>query len=142
MRILFIRNPVVGWMYDHICNEAEVTTPAEKLFMSDCGVHSGNSPSHHMSHGRFRWCNHTTPSLAEARTSGVCNGVHRAPLDGDCDNCFNTDPNGCFHQTPRYRHNEGTNVLYMDWHVKWKKKGTLHWGKEMFMDWHPDHPWY
>jgi prepilin-type processing-associated H-X9-DG protein len=143
MRILFIRNASVGTLVDHMCNEAEVPAPADKLFMSDCGVHAGNSPSHHMSNSRARWCGHTTPSVTEALESGLCNGVHRAPLNADCDNCYAEDAgNSCFSQIPRYRHNEGVNILYMDWHAKWKKKGSLRWAQEGYMEWHPNHPWY
>ncbi|MCS6860301.1 MAG: DUF1559 domain-containing protein [Abditibacteriales bacterium] len=142
LRILFIRNPSIGWMYDHICNESEVTTPAEKLFITDCGTWPWGAPQHHLSHSRFRWCNHTTPPIAQALTSPLCNGVHQPPLNADCDDCTGTDPPNCYAQIPRYRHHEGVNVLFMDWHVKWRKKGTLHWGKELFMEWHPDHPWY
>ena len=142
-RIWFIRNSQYSWIVDHVCHEAEVTKPAEKLFISDCGVWAWGSPHHHMSHARFRWCNHTVPSIDEALTSPLCNGVHLPPLNADCDDCRASDGGQtCFVQIPRYRHLEFTNVLFADWHVKARKKGTLHWGREIFMEWHPNHPWY
>jgi prepilin-type N-terminal cleavage/methylation domain-containing protein/prepilin-type processing-associated H-X9-DG protein len=142
LRVLFIRNAVNGNLIDHMCNESEVQTPADKLFLADCGVHAWGSPSHDMTHSVYRWCNHQTPTLDEARVSGACNGVHTPPLNADCDACYDKDPRTCFSRLPRYRHNEGSNVLYMDWHAKWRRKGSLQFGKEMFMEWHPNHPWY
>lgn len=127
VRIVFIR--ASRFVISHICNEAEITTPATKIWMGDCGLSTlaRGAPHHHMSHWHFRWCNHTKlPDPETAAKHPLCVGVHQPPLDADCDDCFGTDPKGCFQQIPRYRHLEFSNLLFMDWHAKARRKGSLH----------------
>jgi prepilin-type N-terminal cleavage/methylation domain-containing protein/prepilin-type processing-associated H-X9-DG protein len=138
LRILFER--LADDSVPHTCSLSEITSPADKLLMADCGMQLGISPSHHMSHSPARWCNHQSLRAVQALASGDCNGVHQPPNSADCDDCTATDNFGgvrnCFSQIPRYRHQEGANVLFMDGHAKWRKKGTLQFGREMLPDWH------
>jgi prepilin-type N-terminal cleavage/methylation domain-containing protein/prepilin-type processing-associated H-X9-DG protein len=145
-RIDFIRDyvPAYNW-YDlvHVCSDAEVTAPAEKIFIGDCGAApEWGVPTHHMSMAHTRWCNHERlPDAATALAHPGCNGVHVPPLNADCDACDNTEPPRCYQQIPRYRHLETSNILFWDWHVKAMRKSRLHW-RNIYMDWHPNHPWY
>ncbi len=144
-RINFIRDWVAEYNWNdlvHVCSDAEVQNPAEKIFIGDCGFHALASPSHHMSMLHRRWCNHETRSGPEAVLADPgCNGVHTPPLDADCDMCDSTDPARCYHQIPRYRHLETSSILFWDWHVKAIRKSRLHW-RNIWMEWHANHPWY
>jgi prepilin-type N-terminal cleavage/methylation domain-containing protein/prepilin-type processing-associated H-X9-DG protein len=41
-----------------------------------------------------------------------------------------TPPTGCY-SMPRYRHHGGVNLTFVDGHVKWMRKGSLRWCRQI-----------
>jgi len=56
------------------------------------------------------------------------NGTGVGPTIADSDNV--TPPTGCL-SMPRYRHSGGANLTFTDGHVKWMRKGTLRWCRQI-----------
>jgi prepilin-type processing-associated H-X9-DG protein len=73
-----------------------------------------------------------TSTAAGMETREECwggeNGSGVAPTIRDDDNV--SPPEGCY-SMPRYRHHGGVNLTFVDGHVKWMRKGSLRWCRQI-----------
>jgi prepilin-type N-terminal cleavage/methylation domain-containing protein/prepilin-type processing-associated H-X9-DG protein len=71
-------------------------------------------------------------TAAQLETSEDCwggeNGNGIGPNIRDDDDV--TPPTGCY-SMPRYRHHGGVNLTFVDGHVKWMRKGSLRWCRQV-----------
>jgi prepilin-type N-terminal cleavage/methylation domain-containing protein/prepilin-type processing-associated H-X9-DG protein len=105
-----------GWSYamsNQIGGKAEavVTRPADVVaFAETVQVKDWKSTAAHLETDKGCW--------------GGENGNGVGPKIRDDDNV--SPPSGCY-SLPRYRHSDGVNITWADGHVKWMRKGSLHW---------------
>lgn len=102
---------------DELSGEAQagVTRPADiVLFAETVQVKEYQSTAAELETGKECW--------GGENGSGVGPGVR------DDDNV--TPPEGCY-SMPRYRHRGGVNLTFVDGHVKWMRKGSLRWCRQI-----------
>lgn len=113
-------------------NLARVDTPSTKIMLLEAGK-NGTTTAADWSYPQFPTQEY---AWADFGVTVARNYMPNTPLDlvnGDCD--FPTGDTawaGCA-SLPRYRHNNTSNFLYLDGHVKAKVRGTLSWYNDVYL---------
>jgi prepilin-type N-terminal cleavage/methylation domain-containing protein/prepilin-type processing-associated H-X9-DG protein len=95
--------------------QAVVTRPADVVAIAEAvQVKDWKSTAAHLETNMSCW--------------GGENGNGVGPKIRDDDNV--TPPSGCY-SMPRYRHSDGANLTFADGHVKWMRKGSLRWCRQI-----------
>jgi len=114
-----------------------IDAPSERVYMVEKGQNDGNDSWLTFEAGEWNW----TDTVGDP--AGSVNGKHydtiqEAPYYHDCDFAYSANtPSwanyGQCGDMPRYRHNNITNVLYVDTHVKGVTKNGLNWFKSIYL---------
>ena len=107
---------------------AVVDTPASKIMLIEGGQANNLWGHPYFATDEYAW--------ADSESSPAPNWqphIDKSLVNGDCDSTTQWQWVGC-DMLPRYRHNLMTNCLFLDGHVKSKRRGQINWYTDIHLD--------
>jgi prepilin-type processing-associated H-X9-DG protein len=114
-----------------------VSTPADQIYLVEKGQNDGNDSWLTWEAGEWNWTD------TVGNPAGSVNGQHydliqTAPYFHDCDFQYSNSPSSFTNyatcgDVPRYRHNNVSNMVFIDSHAKGMVRGSVSWYKNVYV---------